>query len=104
MIRFLFLFLFSVSAHAVDFSIPDDVKKSPAFVGVCNDPACNYKTPRLTFKNAAYMVNKEYGIEYAILVALTIGIGDQLFNRGSFDAGDAAAIAASKFLYYRYEF
>lgn len=102
MIKFLFL-LFPLTVHAVDFSVPTDLKKEPAFIGVCNDPACNYKTPPLSFSNAAYMVRKEYGIEYAILAAITIGIGDQMI-RNSFDLSDAGGIALSKFLYYRYEF
>lgn len=99
----LLLLLFPMSVFAVDFSVPDDIKKQPAFVGVCNDSACNYKTPKLDFNNAAYMVNKRYGLEYALLIALGIGIGDQLL-RHTFDLSDAAGIAASKFLYVRYEF
>lgn len=97
------LLLFPISVHALDFSVPVEIKKSPAFVGVCNDPACNYKVPNLSFSNAPYMVRKEYGIEYAILVSLGIGIGDQLL-KDSFDLSDAGGIALSKFLYLRYEF
>jgi hypothetical protein len=99
----LIILLFPMSVFATDFAIPDDLKTSPAFVGVCNDPACNYKKPNLDFENAAYLTKKSYGIEYALLIALGIGIGDQLL-RHSFDLSDAAGIAASKFLYVRYEF
>lgn len=103
MLKFILFLFFPLTTSAAEFSIPDDLKTAPAFIGVCNDPACNYKTPRLSFKNAAYMVKKEYGIEYAILVALGIGIGDQLL-KDSFDLSDAGGIALSKFLYLRYEF
>jgi hypothetical protein len=98
----LLLLLFPISVFAADYSIPEDLKKS-AFIGVCNDPACNYKKPKLDFTNATYMVNKSYGLEYALLIALGIGIGDQLL-RDKFDLSDAAGIAASKFMYVRYEF
>jgi hypothetical protein len=99
----LLLLLFPMTVFAGEYAIPEDLKKAPAFVGVCNDPACNYKSPRLSFTNATYMVNKSYGLEYALLIALGIGIGDQLL-RDKFDLSDAAGIAASKFLYVRYEF
>lgn len=98
----LLLLLFPISVFAADYSIPEDLKK-PAFIGICNDPACNYKTPKLGFDNVSYLVKNNYGIEYAILLALGIGVGDQIL-RQTFDLSDAAGIAVSKFLYVRYDF